>query len=282
MQRWIIAGKLSASSQVFDNCWRYARPARPPPDNHAKTRVTRRSRDRCAAPRPLVCFAAAALSNAHRATGDAAQVPRRPVAAARGRFAARHVRLVSGRTRHVCRVGEEREVLMHIGGPGLWTGEYAMLSGAHPIGSVIADEPTQALHLSASQWRQLIEEDPRCLAYFAALMAGRFCDRMARLRRRARADARRLGAFASAAAGRGRARARCSDCADPHVAVAPGQHVRLFTPEPQCRAVEPAGARPCMRRLSHDRTRRLIRVDAGAAAFFAGLQSARAQKAAMR
>jgi CRP-like cAMP-binding protein len=56
--------------------------------------------------------------------------------------------LVQGRTRHVCAVGEEREVLMHFGGPGMWTGEYALLSGARAVGSVIADAPTQALYLS--------------------------------------------------------------------------------------------------------------------------------------
>ena len=47
---------------------------------------------------------------------------------ARGMFG-----LVQGRTRHVCAVGDEREVLMHVGGPGLWTGEYALLSGAPPL-----------------------------------------------------------------------------------------------------------------------------------------------------
>jgi CRP/FNR family transcriptional regulator, cyclic AMP receptor protein len=31
--------------------------------------------------------------------------------------------LVKGRARHVHAVGEDREVLLHVGGPGLWTGE---------------------------------------------------------------------------------------------------------------------------------------------------------------
>lgn len=82
--------------------------------------------------------------------------------------------LVSGRTRHVCSVGEEREVLVHVGGPGLWTGEYSMLSGGRSVGSVIADAPTQALFLSVAQWRRLIDEEPRWLTHFAALMAARF------------------------------------------------------------------------------------------------------------
>jgi hypothetical protein len=41
--------------------------------------------------------------------------------------------------------GEGRELPMHIGGPGLWTGRVPMLSRTRPIGSVFADAPTQAL-----------------------------------------------------------------------------------------------------------------------------------------
>jgi CRP-like cAMP-binding protein len=88
---------------------------------------------------------------------------------ARGMFG-----IVHGRTRHVCAVGEDREVLMHVGGPGLWTGEYPLLSGARSIGSVIADEPTQALHLCAKDWRRIVDEEPRWLTHFAALQAERF------------------------------------------------------------------------------------------------------------
>lgn len=82
--------------------------------------------------------------------------------------------LVHGRTRHVCAVGEEREVLMHVGGPGLWTGEYPLLSGGRSIGSVIADAPTHALYLSAKDWKRIVDEEPRWLAHFAVLLAERF------------------------------------------------------------------------------------------------------------
>ncbi len=82
--------------------------------------------------------------------------------------------VVQGRTRHVCAVGEDREVLMHVGGPGLWTGEYPLLSGARSIGSVIADAPTLALHLSARDWQRIVAEEPRWLQHFAALLAERF------------------------------------------------------------------------------------------------------------
>lgn len=82
--------------------------------------------------------------------------------------------LVHGRTRHICAVGEDREVLMHVGGPGLWTGEYALLSGARAVGSVIADTPTQALYLSTKEWQRIVDDEPRWLVHFATLVAERF------------------------------------------------------------------------------------------------------------
>jgi CRP-like cAMP-binding protein len=63
---------------------------------------------------------------------------------------------------------------MHVGGPGLWTGEYPLLSGARSIGSVIADAPTLALHLSPRDWQRIVAEEPRWLQHFAALLAERF------------------------------------------------------------------------------------------------------------
>jgi CRP/FNR family transcriptional regulator, cyclic AMP receptor protein len=82
--------------------------------------------------------------------------------------------LVEGRTRHVVAAGEDQEVLMHVGGPGLWTGEYSMLSGERCIGSVIATEPTRALHLSAKHWQALVDEDPDWTVHCARLLAERF------------------------------------------------------------------------------------------------------------
>jgi CRP-like cAMP-binding protein len=82
--------------------------------------------------------------------------------------------LVQGRTRHVYPVGEDREVLLHVGGPGLWTGEYVLISRRRSINSVIADAPTTALFLSAKEWQCIVDEDPRWLRHFAVLLAERF------------------------------------------------------------------------------------------------------------
>ena len=82
--------------------------------------------------------------------------------------------LVSGRTRHIYVVGEDREVLLHVGGPGLWTGEYVLISRGRSINSVIADAPTRALFLSAKDWQRIVDEEPRWLSHFAVLLAERF------------------------------------------------------------------------------------------------------------
>jgi CRP/FNR family transcriptional regulator, cyclic AMP receptor protein len=82
--------------------------------------------------------------------------------------------LVQGRTRHVYTVGEDREVLLHVGGPGLWTGEYVLISRGRSINNVIADAPTTAAFLSAKDWQRIVDEEPRWLAHFAALLAERF------------------------------------------------------------------------------------------------------------
>jgi Cyclic nucleotide-binding domain len=83
-------------------------------------------------------------------------------------------RLVQGRTRHVYPVGEDRGVLLHVGGPGLWTGEYVLISRGRSINSVIADAPTTALFLSAKDWHRIVDEEPRWLSHFAVLLAERF------------------------------------------------------------------------------------------------------------
>jgi CRP-like cAMP-binding protein len=82
--------------------------------------------------------------------------------------------VISGRTRHVCAVGDDCEVLMHVGGPGLWTGEYPTLTGKRAIGSVVADAPTRAMLLPLREWQRMVDEHPRWLRPLAELVAERF------------------------------------------------------------------------------------------------------------
>jgi CRP-like cAMP-binding protein len=87
----------------------------------------------------------------------------------RGMFA-----LLQGRTRHVRWVGEGEEVLLHVGEPGVWFGEYPLLSSQPSVGSVIADSDSRALFLPAAEFERIVDADPRYLRPFAALLAERF------------------------------------------------------------------------------------------------------------
>jgi CRP-like cAMP-binding protein len=89
--------------------------------------------------------------------------------AGRGMFA-----LLHGRTRHVRWVGEAEEVLLHVGEPGVWFGEYPLLSGQPSVGSVIAEVESRVLFLPAAEFERIVAADPRYLRPFAALLAERF------------------------------------------------------------------------------------------------------------
>lgn len=82
--------------------------------------------------------------------------------------------LLHGRTRHVRSVCDGEEVLLHIGEPGLWFGEYPLLTGKPSIGSVIADTDSRVLFLPAREFERIIEAEPRYLRPFAVLIAERF------------------------------------------------------------------------------------------------------------
>lgn len=82
--------------------------------------------------------------------------------------------LLHGRTRHVRAVGDGDEVLMHIGEPGLWFGEYPLLSGLPSVGSVISDTSVRVLFLPAEQYERIVDAEPRYYRHFNRLLCERF------------------------------------------------------------------------------------------------------------
>lgn len=82
--------------------------------------------------------------------------------------------LLAGRTHHLRQVGEGEEVLLHVGEPGLWFGEYPLLSGERSIGSVVAAAPSRTLFLPEREFEAIIDEHPRYLRHFGRLLAYRF------------------------------------------------------------------------------------------------------------
>jgi CRP-like cAMP-binding protein len=82
--------------------------------------------------------------------------------------------LLRGRTRHLRSIAGDEEVLLHVGEPGLWFGEYPMLARAPSIGSVVADTATRALLLSAAEFRRIVDAEPRHYWPFCELLCERF------------------------------------------------------------------------------------------------------------
>jgi CRP-like cAMP-binding protein len=82
--------------------------------------------------------------------------------------------VLRGRTRHLRSISGDDEVLLHVGEPGLWFGEYPMLARAPSIGSVVADTATRALFLSATEFRRIVDAEPRYYWPFCELLCERF------------------------------------------------------------------------------------------------------------
>jgi len=82
--------------------------------------------------------------------------------------------LLAGHTRHLVQVSEEEEVLLHVGDPGIWVGEYPLLSGLRSNGSVVASVPSRTLFLPAREFEAIVDEEPRHLRHFSRLLAYRW------------------------------------------------------------------------------------------------------------
>lgn len=87
----------------------------------------------------------------------------------RGLFA-----LLEGRV-HVLRfLGEAGSALIHVGEPGFWFGEHALLAGKKAIASVVASTASRALVLPADEFRRLVHEEPDYYPLVAALLFMRY------------------------------------------------------------------------------------------------------------
>lgn len=82
--------------------------------------------------------------------------------------------LMHGRTRHVRSVSDGDEVLIHVGEPGIWFGEFPLLSGQPSVGSVIADAAARALFLPVAEFQRLVDGEPRYYREFNRLMWERY------------------------------------------------------------------------------------------------------------
>jgi CRP/FNR family transcriptional regulator, cyclic AMP receptor protein len=85
--------------------------------------------------------------------------------------------VLAGRVRVTRQVGEDREqVLIQLGGPGFWFGDYAVYAGVNSIGSIVADTAVTTLALTATEFERMVDQEPRFFRLFANLLLERYAD----------------------------------------------------------------------------------------------------------
>jgi CRP-like cAMP-binding protein len=82
--------------------------------------------------------------------------------------------VLEGQVQLVAAMGTGDEALVHVGGPGFWFGELAVLSGNQTLVTAVAHTPVRALLLPKPQFDLIVEEDPRSFRYFAELIFERY------------------------------------------------------------------------------------------------------------
>ena len=85
--------------------------------------------------------------------------------------------VLAGKVRVTRQVGEEREeMLIQLGGPGFWFGDYAVFAGVNSIGSILADTTVTTLALTVREFERIVREEPGYFRAFADLLFERYAD----------------------------------------------------------------------------------------------------------
>jgi len=82
--------------------------------------------------------------------------------------------VLEGRVRVVRALPGGDEALYHIGEPGFWFGELALIAMRKTIVSVFADAVTRVMMLPKSEFDRLVADEPRHVRHFALLLADRY------------------------------------------------------------------------------------------------------------
>jgi CRP/FNR family transcriptional regulator, cyclic AMP receptor protein len=82
--------------------------------------------------------------------------------------------VLEGQVHLVREVGTGDEALMHVGEPGYWFGEFAVLTGRPTVATVLAHTPVRTLLLSKAQFDRIVADDPRHYEAFARLALDRY------------------------------------------------------------------------------------------------------------
>lgn len=85
--------------------------------------------------------------------------------------------VLSGRVRVTRQVGDEKEeLLIQLGGPGFWFGDYAVYAGANSIGSIVAVTAVTTLALAVGEFERIVRKEPGYFRAFADLLFERYAD----------------------------------------------------------------------------------------------------------
>lgn len=82
--------------------------------------------------------------------------------------------VLEGRVRVVRTLPGGEEALYHIGEPGFWFGELALVAMRKTVVSIIADTTTRAMMLPKPQFEHIVAAEPRYIRHFALLLADRY------------------------------------------------------------------------------------------------------------
>jgi len=82
--------------------------------------------------------------------------------------------VLDGQVHVVATLASGDEALVHIGEPGIWLGEFAVLTGTPTIATFIAHSKVRALFFPKTQFDHIVEEEPRYYRHFANLVYERY------------------------------------------------------------------------------------------------------------
>jgi CRP-like cAMP-binding protein len=82
--------------------------------------------------------------------------------------------VLDGSVYFVREIGSGEEALIHVGEPGFWFGELAILTGNPTAATYLAHTPVRALFLSKAQFDRILAEDARHYQCFARLALQRY------------------------------------------------------------------------------------------------------------
>lgn len=85
--------------------------------------------------------------------------------------------VLDGKVRVTRKVGGGRqEVVIWVGEPGIWLGDYGVFARKPSVGSIVAETDVTTLALSTAAFEQIVRDEPAYFRCFADLLFERFAD----------------------------------------------------------------------------------------------------------